>query len=144
MNKSNRTYQDCNFLSGSLTLSVRIVERSRPERRLVVEQRRAKRFEIKLPVQLVRAGLRPSSGAGTTKNLSSGGVLFATDSRFDIGDPIEYVITLTATAGYATPVTLHCLGKVMRFEIESNGTEAARPFEVAATLERYEFVRPKA
>jgi hypothetical protein len=110
----------------------------------VVEQRRARRFEIKLPLQLVRTGMRPILSAGITKNLSSGGVLFATDSRFDVGDPIEYVITLTATAGYATPVTLHCLGKVTRFENESETLEdTAKPYEVAATLERYEFVRPR-
>jgi hypothetical protein len=89
--------------------------------------------------------MRPITSGGVTKNVSSGGVLFATDSRFDVGEPIEYVITLTATAGYATPVTLHCLGKVMRFENEADVPAAVgRPYEVAATLERYEFVRPRA
>lgn len=106
----------------------------------MVEQRRSKRFEIKLPVRLVRNGVRSLSGTGETKNLSSGGVLFATDSKVDIGEPIEYVIGLTPTG----EVNLHCLGKVMRLDGGvpgwHNGTQ---PFEVAATLERYEFIRQK-
>ncbi len=108
----------------------------------MVEQRRAKRFEIKLPLKLVRNGIRPLSGMGETRNLSSGGVLFFTDTMIDIGEPIEYVITLRPEAGIS--VNLHCLGKVIRLEVPiSEWQDPTRPFRVAATLERYEFIRPK-
>lgn len=103
-----------------------------------MEQRKTKRFDIKLPVRIVRNGARPLDGTGITHNLSSAGVLFASDVRMDVGEPIEYVITLNAETRNA--VDLHCLGKVLRFDGEgvANGGSA---FQVAATLERYEFVR---
>ncbi len=106
----------------------------------MVEQRRSKRFDVKLPVKLVRNGLRPIAGAGETMNLSSGGVLFASDVKIDIGEPIEYVISLTP----AGEVNLHCLGKVMRLDSAlHNGNDPGKPFEVAATVERYEFIRQR-
>ncbi len=104
----------------------------------VVEQRRSKRFDVKLPVKLLRNGLRSISGVGETKNLSSGGVLFNSDTRIDIGEPVEYLISLSPEG----EVNLHCLGKVIRLDGgEGPRQEPAMPFEVAATLERYEFVR---
>ena len=104
----------------------------------MVEQRRSKRFDIKLPVRLIRNGIRPVSGAGETRNLSSGGVLFATDVKVDIGEPLEYVIALAPTGN----AQLHCLGKVMRLDTGIPGwEEPGKPFEMAVTLERYEFVR---
>jgi hypothetical protein len=106
----------------------------------LVEQRRSKRFDIKLPVKLVRNGIRPVAGEGETRNLSSGGVLFAADVKLDIGEPLEYVIALAPTGN----AQLHCLGKVMRLDAGIPGWEdPAKPFEMAVTLERYEFVRGK-
>ncbi len=102
----------------------------------MVEQRRYKRFDINVPVKLVRNGIRPVSAVGETRNLSSGGVLFSTDLRVEIGEPIEYEIVLCASDGSA--VTLHCLGKVTRLDQNGGGK-----FQIAATLERYEFVRDK-
>ncbi len=104
----------------------------------MVEQRRSKRFDVKLPVKLLRNGLRSIVGAGETKNLSSGGVLFASDLKLEIGEPIEYTIALNPSG----ELDLHCLGKVTRLDLAArNGVEPEKPFEVAATVERYEFVR---
>jgi hypothetical protein len=67
-------------------------------------------------------------------------VLFASDLKLDIGEPIEYVIALNPSGD----LDLHCLGKVTRLDLAvRNGTEPERPFEVAATVERYEFVRAR-
>ncbi len=105
-----------------------------------MEQRKSKRFDVKLPLRIVRNGVRPLAGFGETKNLSSSGVLFASDTRLDVGEAVEYIITLSGQKPNA--VNLHCLGKVTRLETPSpEWHESARPFEVAATLERYEFVR---
>jgi hypothetical protein len=104
----------------------------------VVEQRRYKRFDVRLPVKLVRNGLRPITGAGQTRNLSSGGVLFSSDTKVDIGEPIEYIISLTANG----KVHLHCIGKVMRLDAcAPEWQDPGKPFDMAVTLERYEFVR---
>jgi hypothetical protein len=97
-----------------------------------MEQRKAQRFELKLPLELIRKGSQPLSEHGETRNLSSVGVLFAAGSTLRIGEAVEYMITLPSTPERETRVRLHCLGKVVRFSNETG---------VAATLERYEFVR---
>jgi hypothetical protein len=74
--------------------------------------------------------------AGQTTDISSTGVLFTAERVGELGWPIEYVITLNADAPQA--VSLRCIGKVVRAE----RTDPDRPgYRVAATLERYEFVR---
>jgi len=98
----------------------------------VAEQRRSKRFELRLPVELTRAGSRRVSHRGETKNLSSGGVLFTSDSSLEIGQAIEYLISLP-TGSEIGGVRLRCMGKVIRRDDRDQAT--------AATLERYEFVR---
>jgi len=76
--------------------------------------------------------------SGLTKNISSGGVLFTSDRESDIGVSIEYVIALGGPADQK--VSLRCIGKVLRSNPADNGEHA---FDIAATLERYEFVRPE-
>ena len=97
-----------------------------------MEQRRARRFDLRLPFELVKSGSEALSELGETRNLSSVGVLFQSDANLRIGDPVEYMITLPASADGIDGVRLRCLGKIVRY-----GNTA----EVAATLERYEFVR---
>jgi hypothetical protein len=103
----------------------------------VKDQRKNQRFDLRLPFELVRTGAQPVGKTGETLNLSSGGVLFTADADVQIGQPIEFMITLpTGRTGAA--VRLRCVGKVVRFEKEMAGSDS-----VAATLERFEFVRPK-
>jgi hypothetical protein len=98
-----------------------------------MEKRKAQRFELKLPLELIRKGSQALSEHGETKNLSSVGVFFEAGATLGIGEPVEYMITLPSTAGMSDhKVRLHCLGKVVRISPETG---------VAATLERYEFVR---
>jgi hypothetical protein len=99
---------------------------------LTVEQRKTRRFTLRLPFSLTKAGRSRVSNAGFTKNISSGGVLFTADRELDVGGAIEYVITLIDESTH--PVNLRCVGKVVR---QDRGVGA-----VAATVERYEFVRP--
>lgn len=97
----------------------------------MIEQRRSRRFELKLPVELVRAGAVALGKTGETRNMSSSGVLLSADAQVAIGDPIEYLITLPVPQGASPEVRLRCMGKVIR----QDGGAAA------VTLERYEFVR---
>src|SRR5262249_26994245 len=97
-----------------------------------------KRFELALPLEIVRAGSERISETGTTRNISSGGVLFTAAKELEIGGPVEYVVTLTSGTGGA--VKLRCMGKVLRSQ--KNGPEDQDPgVEVAISLERYEFLR---
>jgi hypothetical protein len=100
----------------------------------VTDQRKAIRFELKLPLELIRAGAAPEPRIAETRNMSSNGVLFIADIAVPVGETIEYFITLPVGQA-AQQVRLRCIGKVVRHD-GSNG--------VAATLERYEFVRDQA
>ena len=107
------------------------------------EQRKSQRFDLRLPIELVRTGGEALGRTTETRNLSSGGVLFAFESQLPVGEPIEYFITLP-TGKEPDGVRIHCVGTVIRLETRAGRTqrEKEKPFHVAATLERYEFVRP--
>ncbi len=69
-----------------------------------------------------------------TRDISSGGVCFLSPNAVEVGTRIEYLITLS---GSSRPVRIRCLGKVLR-------SPKATPdgvFEVALTMERYQFLR---
>ncbi len=104
----------------------------------VMEQRRNRRFTLQLPMSITRNGAQRVEVAARTQNISSAGVLFTAEREPDLGGAIEYVITLNHEG--TQPVSLRCIGKVLRAERLANGLEA-EAFRIAATLERYEFVR---
>jgi hypothetical protein len=61
----------------------------------------------------------------------------------DLGGPIEYLITLNHEGPQS--VSLRCMGKVLRADrVGVTPDEASTSFQIAATLERYEFVRGRA
>jgi hypothetical protein len=107
------------------------------------ELRKTQRFELRLPIELVRTGDEPLRRVTETRNVSSGGVLFASESQLPVGEPLEYFITLP-TGKDPQGVRLHCIGTVIRLEARTGRMprDKEKPFDVAATLERYEFVRP--
>jgi hypothetical protein len=107
-----------------------------------MEQRRTRRFKLQLPLAITRSGAERVALAGQTKNISSSGVLFTAEREPDIGGPIEYIITLNHDGPQS--VTLRCMGKVVRSDrMGPLGDEVRNGFQVAATLERYEFVRER-
>ncbi|GAB4368522.1 MAG: hypothetical protein OHK0021_11680 [Bryobacter sp.] len=97
----------------------------------VTEHRKSQRFDLRLPLEVVRSGNLAVSVNGQTLNLSSSGVLFETLGLVEIGEVIEYYITLPRVANHDQEVRLRCVGKI------------TRTFQhyAAATMERYEFVR---
>ena len=97
----------------------------------MTEQRKNQRFDLRLPIELVRSGAKPKV-AGETRNVSSSGVLFTAGHRVAVGEPIEYMITLPTAPDTRATVRLRCMGTVLREERKS---------AYAATLERYEFLR---
>jgi hypothetical protein len=105
-----------------------------------MEQRRNRRFTLQLPLSITRTGAERVHGAGLTKNISSTGVLFTADREPDLGGPIEYIIVLNHEG--AQSVSLRCVGKVLRAERLLASADASS-YQVAATLERYEFVRER-
>jgi|ERR1035437_3426 hypothetical protein len=105
-----------------------------------MEQRRTRRFQLQLPLSITRSGAERVTVAGFTQNISSSGVLFTTGREPDLGGPIEYVIVLNLAGPQS--VSLRCMGKVLRADRVATAEDMDRPnFQIAATLERYEFVR---
>ncbi len=82
------------------------------------EQRRAPRFDIRLPLRLLRVGTQFLTRAleTETKNLSSLGVLFRNDAQIRVGEPIEYIITMPGKQGESPGTSMRCLVKVFRNE----------------------------
>lgn len=105
-----------------------------------MEQRRTRRFTLQLPLAITRSGAERMAMAGRTTNISSTGVLFTAGWGPQLGGPIEYIINLNTDGPYV--VNLRCIGKVVRAErLDSAVAETVPAYQVAATLERYEFVR---
>ena len=99
-----------------------------------VEQRRTQRYKLELPLEILQLGEKKVSRTGMTLDIGTGGVCFTSGSEIEVGGKIEYVITLS---GNHPLVRIRCLGKVLR----SEKPPADDYFEVAVTMERYQFVR---
>src|SRR5947208_6625279 len=106
-----------------------------------MEQRKTRRFKLNLPLSITRTGAERVTFAGCTQNISSSGVLFTAEREPDLGGPIEYIITLNGEGPQS--VNLRCMGKVLRAD-RTSVQDQTDAFQVAATLERYEFVRDRA
>ncbi len=107
-----------------------------------MEQRRTRRFNLQLQLSITRSGAERVALLGLTKNISSNGVLFTAEGEPDLGGPIEYVIALNPEGPQT--VNLRCIGKVLRTEpVDCSGNDDLS-YQIAATLERYEFVRDRA
>jgi hypothetical protein len=98
------------------------------------ERREARRFTMSLPLR-VFAGPRHSHEIDTeTRDVSYRGLYFVSESDFEAGKPINFVITLPeqVTGG---DVKIRCQGEVVRVEPGANGR-----LGVAAKIEHYEFI----
>lgn len=98
----------------------------------MIEQRKHKRFELNLPLEVIQTGSAATTVLGETRNMSSTGVLFTSPREMPVGESIEYFVSLPDTPGSDATVRLRCMGKVLRADEDS---------AYAATLERYEFIR---
>jgi hypothetical protein len=106
-----------------------------------LEQRRTQRYKLQLPLHIVQIGEHRLNCAGKTRDISSGGVCFLSSESVEVGGRIEYLITLSGTT---PPVRIRCLGKVLRSTHPRDAQDPASDpmYEVAMTMERYQFVRP--
>lgn len=102
-----------------------------------MEQRRTQRYKLQLPLQIVQLGDQRVNRTEKTRDISSGGVCFLSPTNFEVGGRIEYLITLS---GSNPAVRIRCLGKVLRSH-QPPAEEDSAQFEIAVTMERYQFVR---
>ena len=92
---------------------------------------------MQLPLRIVQVGDQRMDREEKTRDISSGGVCFLSPLEVEVGGRIEYLITLSCSN---PPVRIRCLGKVLRSNHPPVPT-SKREFEVAVTMERYQFVR---
>lgn len=97
------------------------------------EPRESRWFNIALSVELTQAGSRRVSDHLKTHNVSANSVLMSCPSYpLEVGQEIEYFVTLPTIQTPGTVVRLHCLGHVVRRDAEQD--------TLTASIERYEFV----
>src|SRR5579862_6036043 len=94
---------------------------------------------MQLPLCILQLAGKKVNRVERTRDISSGGVCFLSHDRVEVGGRIEYLITLS---GSNPPVRIRCLGKVLRSS-QPVAHDPEREFEVAVTMERYQFVRPE-
>ena len=103
------------------------------------EKRRAKRFPMRLPVAIRLEPGKSDRQVLETRDVSSSGVYFEFGGPLDVGSALEFQLTLPEPITKSSPVRIRCIGKVVRVDrapVTSDGHVG-----VAATIERYEFVR---
>ena len=99
------------------------------------ERRRARRYNVALPVNVVKLRTLKVDVAGETCNVSSAGALFVMPGAPPTeGSEIEFRLAMRGSA------LLHCKGRVTRIQ----ETVGAETFGIAATIDRYRFVRDDA
>lgn len=88
-----------------------------------------------LSIRVVKIRRSAVDLAGETCNVSSGGALFVVaGARPSAGSEIEFRLAMRGST------LLHCKGRVTRIEEPPGGSG----FGIAATIDRYRFVRPNA
>ena len=89
---------------------------------------------MSLPVVLSK--ITEAEEMAQTRDVSSGGVYFEVAEAPSPGSRLEFVLTLPTEITLTGPVQIRCIGKVVRVD---HGM--ARQIGVAATIDRYEFLR---
>lgn len=102
-----------------------------------MEQRRPVRYDLQLPLSIKAFGVESETVHGVTRNISSRGVLFISETALPLDSQIQYVITWNQTG--PEPVNLRCVGRVLRLKRIEHPWGAS--YEIAATLERHAFLR---
>jgi len=103
------------------------------------DRRTSQRFTMNLPVVLTpRSGEAAAAAAAQrraqTRDVSFRGLYFLTEENYQVGSPIELILTLPKEITMAGDVHIRCYARVVRVDPreESHG--------IAARIERYEFL----
>lgn len=83
----------------------------------------AVRFPIKLPVII-----ETSNGLfkAITEDISANGILFTSDSLPDVDTRVQFTLCMPAAImGSGTDITLHCVGRIVRHQLDGVAKKAA-------------------
>ncbi len=95
------------------------------------EKRTTRRFALQLPVDVDG----PNKLTARTRDISSRGICFYTETRFEPGAELEFTLTLPPEITMTEAIQVHCIGKVVRVEEAAGGKMA-----IAAQINQYQFV----
>jgi hypothetical protein len=98
------------------------------------DRREARRFTMTLPLCVLPGARHDSEVRTATRDVSYRGLYFLTETNFESGHAIDFVITLPEdiTGG---DVKIRCQGEIVRVENTDDGR-----LGVAAKIAHYEFV----
>ena len=99
------------------------------------ERREARRFNMNLPLRVLSREAKGSELTAHTRDLSYQGLYFLAEADFQVGNEIEFVITLPQQVTQSGEVNIRCQGKIVRVEATENGRTG-----IAAKIARYEFI----
>ena len=98
------------------------------------ELRSARRFPLGLPISLRFPGGNKAAVDAHTRDVSSRGVFFFVDADMAKGSAVDFVMTLPEEITLASPIRVHCHGKIVRVD------NFAKLRGVAVAIDKYDFV----
>jgi len=95
------------------------------------ERRANSRFPVQEEVsyRVIHSRSAPVSGMGSTLNIGSGGLLFTTREKLEVGRTVEVAVNWPAKLGGTCPLRFVAVGRVVR----------SHDGEAAVRIQRYEF-----
>jgi len=99
----------------------------------VNEQRRAKRFPIRVPLQIVSENLET---VARTQDISASGILLSTEHLFPAGSMLRFLITFPSSITKGKPLRVRCTGEVVRVD------QKERDYEVGVQIKHFQFLSP--
>lgn len=107
------------------------------------ERRKARRYEVYLPLQVCRSRRRPAEFyTAHLRDISRSGLYFHSEQPIDPGAPIELTFALPTDRDRAASVLVRASAKALR--VSQLAGEVTPIYGVAVTIDRIDFVRPVA
>ncbi|HXM66230.1 MAG TPA: PilZ domain-containing protein [Candidatus Acidoferrum sp.] len=100
------------------------------------EKRAARRFALRIPVDVNRGDNSNHSESAQLRDVSARGICLYLDSPIASGSPIGFTLTLPPEITLTESIRVQCKGQVVRIE---NSTDVGK-IAVAAVIEEYEFL----
>jgi c-di-GMP-binding flagellar brake protein YcgR len=99
------------------------------------DRREARRFSMSLPMRVLAPETQSKELRANTRDVSYRGLYFLSETKFDVGSQIDFVLTLPQKVSSAGEVDIRCRGQVVRVDAGANGRVG-----IAAKIDRYEFL----
>lgn len=107
------------------------------------ERRKARRYEVYLPLQVCRSRRRPAEFyTAHLRDISRSGLYFHSEQPIDPGAPMELTFALPADRERGASVLVRASAKALR--VSELPGELTPIYGVAVTIDRIDFVRPVA